>query len=573
MTKKQLTLNFDTVGEALVELLRLRGIDYIFGGAPTSMMEALAKQSSQSETSLHGVVTPHEQTAVAMAHGYYAATQRPQAVYLYSIVGTANGLGGIINAARARIPMIIISARSPISERRGVPGARDIHVQWAQESFDQAAMVREYVKWDYEVRQPEQVADVLDRALEVAMAEPRGPVYISVPRDVLAAPLQGLTINEPSRRQFHPRLTPDPAALDAAAELLAQAKAPVIVTAETGITAANREALGRLGLAGGIGVLEASPVYSNLSPDHPCHLGYVFASQVNPSLEQADVILALECDVPWFTARVNIPPSTRVIQAGVDPLYQHLPMRNFPCDVALIGHADVILNGLADRVEKQVPDSTRQARLEQHQARRATESQALDEAVRKDSERQDISAAWANHALAQLVDDDVILVNEYPVDLRIVQPQGAGSYFGPSHAGGLGWGMAAALGIQAAKPDATVICAVGDGSYHFSSPLSCHEVAASENLPILTVVFNNGGWNEVRKSVLSTHPDGHAAKAPVIPLTTFGSQARFEAVVEAFGGFGARVTDPQQLLPTLREALRVVREERRQALVNIAISA
>ncbi len=570
---KPITLNFDTVGEALAELLRLRGVNYIFGGAPTSMLEAIAKQHAGEHSGLHGVVTPHEQTAVAMAHGYYAATLQPQAVYLYSIVGTANGLGGIINAARARIPMIIIAARSPISEQRGVPGARDIHVQWAQESFDQASMVREYVKWDYEIRQPEQVAAVLDRALEVAMAEPRGPVYISVPRDVLATPVQGLTIDEPSRRKAYPRLTPDPAALDAAAELLAKAKSPVIVTAETGITAANREALARLGLAGGIGVLEASPVYSNLAPDHPCHLGYIFASQVNPDLEQADVILALECDVPWFTARVSVPPSTRVIQAGVDPLYQRLPMRNFPCDVALIGHADVILHGLADRVETQVPDTTRQARLEQHQARRASESRALNETVKKDSKRSDISAVWANHVLAQLLNDDVILVNEYPVDLRLVQPQGAGTYFGPSHAGGLGWGMAAALGIQAAKPNATVICALGDGAYHYSSPLSCHEVAATENLPILTVVFNNGGWNEVRKSVLSTHPDGHAAKAPVIPLTTFGSQARFEDVVEAFGGFGASVEDSQQLLPTLREALRVVREERRQALVNIAVSA
>ncbi|MGE4336289.1 MAG: thiamine pyrophosphate-binding protein, partial [Pigmentiphaga sp.] len=96
----QVTLNVENVGEAIAELLHLRGIDRIFGGAPTSMLEAMAKREAEGKPTLRGVVTPHEQTAVAMAHGYYAATGRPQAVYLYSTVGTANGLGGIINAAR-----------------------------------------------------------------------------------------------------------------------------------------------------------------------------------------------------------------------------------------------------------------------------------------------------------------------------------------------------------------------------------------------------------------------------------------------------------------------------------------
>ena len=561
----------ETVGEAIVEFLRARKVECIFGGAPTSMIEALAKSQLSKEVSLRGIITPHEQCAVAMAHGYYAASGRPQAVYLYSTVGTANGLGGIINASRARIPMIIIAARSPISERRGVPGSRDIHVQWSQESFDQAAMVREFVKWDYEIRQPGQVASVMERAYEVALAEPCGPVYISVPRDVLAAPLVDFPATLPAQRITAARIIPDPSLLDVAADLIVNARNPIIVTSEAGRTAGGRTELARLSHAGAIGVLEASPVYSNLDPKHPCHLGYVFASQVSPELELADVILVVESDVPWFTARVTVPASAKVIQLGVDPFYQSLPMRGFPCDVPLIGHAESGLRELSTRITNRIPQDVLTTRLNAHRARREQRAEDLAKTIKRDAKLTEITSIWANHCLGQLLDNDTIVVNEYPVDLRIVHPSGPGSYYGPSHAGGLGWGLGAALGVKMAQPEKTVVCALGDGAYYYCVPTSCHHISAAEQLPMLTVVFNNGGWNEVRKSVISTHPDGFAAKANEVPMTQFGVQARLEDIVSSFGGYGVAVNSPENLASTLREALRVVREEGRQALVNIRV--
>ncbi|MHC3939054.1 thiamine pyrophosphate-requiring protein [Paenochrobactrum sp. BZR 201-1] len=559
----------ETVGDAIVQILQLRGVNCLFGGAPTSMIEALANPDNVNENSIRGIVTPHEQTSVAMAHGYYAATGRPQAVYLYSTVGTANGLNGIINASRAHIPMIVIAARSPIAEQRGIAGARDIHVQWSQESFDQASMLREYVKWDYEIRQPDQVVSVMERAFEVATAEPCGPVYISVPRDVLAAPLQSIAVDTPSRRITKTRVIADPEMLDAAADLLASAKHPIIITSEAGRTEGGRNALAELSETGGFGVLEASPVYSNLAPEHPCHLGYIFASQVSPDLEKADVILVVDSDVPWFTARVNIPKSTRVIQLGIDPFYQQLPMRGFPCDVPLIGHTEYSLNELTSRLKTRINNETRKERISSHQMRRNHQSNQLKDAIAKDEKLTAITPLWANHCISQLISSESIIVNEYPADLRILQPQGSNSYFGPSHAGGLGWGLAAALGIKVAKPDSEIICTLGDGAYYYCAPTSCHEVAAAENLPLLIIVFNNGGWNEVKKSVISTHPGGHAARANSVPLTSFGYRADFEKIVTAFGGYGAKVEKADELQSVLHEAMRVVREEKRQALVNI----
>ncbi|HLT27466.1 MAG TPA: thiamine pyrophosphate-requiring protein [Zeimonas sp.] len=567
MTRK--TLAVETVGEAILELLHLRGVKYLFGGAPTSMLEAVAKKNARREETLRGVITPHEQTAVAMAHGYHVATGELQAVYLYSTVGTANAVGGIINASRARIPMILIAARSPVSERPGVPGARDIHVQWAQESFDQGALVREYVKWDYELRTADQLEAVIDRAIEVATAEPRGPVYLSVPRDLLAQRIDSISVDVPSRRVVRARCQPDPDRLVEAAELLARARKPVVITSEIGRDETAREALVALAEAGGFGVLEASPVYANFPPSHSCHLGYVFASQARPELAEADVVLVVESDVPWFESRVPMPSSTRVIQLGVEPFYQRYPMRGFRCDVPLVADPASALRELARLVAARIEPQEAARRMEAHRQRRRIDRAVLAQAIDEDSRKEDITFLWASECVARLLSDDTVLVNEYPVDLRVAAPERPGSYFGPSHAGGLGWAFAAALGVRAARPTSTVVCTLGDGSYHYSVPTSCHHVAAAEQLPLLVVVFDNGGWNEVRKSVLSVHPDGWAARQDPMPLVAFPQETRYHAIAEAFGGYGVTVRSSAQLPAALENAMKIVREEGRQALVHV----
>ena len=142
----------DTTAEAYLTLLADRGVDYLFGNAGTdfaSVIEALSKAQLGEAKAPTPVTVPHENVAVAMAHGYFLATGRPQAVMLHVTVGTANGVCGIMNAARERIPMLFTAGRTPLTEE-GLPGARSIFIHWAQELFDQAGMVRELVKWDYE---------------------------------------------------------------------------------------------------------------------------------------------------------------------------------------------------------------------------------------------------------------------------------------------------------------------------------------------------------------------------------------------------------------------------------------
>ena len=200
-----------------------------FGNAGTdfaSIIEALSKAQLGEATAPMPVTVPHENVAVSMAHGYYLMTGKPQAVMLHVSVGTANGICGILNAARDRVPMLFSAGRTPINED-GPFGARSIYIHWAQEMFDQAGMVREIVKWDYELRNVRQIETIVDRALTLCMTEPRGPVYLTLPREVLAEKPGDFAFQSPSRMRAATMPAPDAAAIDQAADWLSKAEKPL----------------------------------------------------------------------------------------------------------------------------------------------------------------------------------------------------------------------------------------------------------------------------------------------------------------------------------------------------------
>ena len=193
----------ESVAEAYLELLASRGIDYFFGNGGTDfapIIEAYAKRQVQELPSPHPIPVPHEVTAVSMAHGYTMITGRPQVVMVHTVPGTANAIGGIVNAARSNVPMLFSAGRTPITEG-DARGSRDGSIHWAQESFDQAAMVREWVKWDYELRHGADLESLVDRAFAIAESPPAGPVYLTLPREVLAEEIDGLSYRDGSRQQ------------------------------------------------------------------------------------------------------------------------------------------------------------------------------------------------------------------------------------------------------------------------------------------------------------------------------------------------------------------------------------
>ena len=307
-----------SVAEVYLRRLRDAGIHklYVNGGTDFApLIEAYARMDAlELDVFPQPVVAAHENLAMGMAHGAYLVTGQPQAVMFHVNVGTANAACAAINAATERVPLLITAGRTPILEE-GRLGARNVRVSWAQEMYDQAALVRESTKWEYELRDPAQVDEVVTRALTMALTEPRGPVYLTLPREVLAAPAV-----ESPLVPFRPAAGvptaahPDPRAVDLLADRLVAARLPVITSLASGADPATVPLLAELCERFAVGYVEEQARYLNLPHDHPCHLGFAMATV----LADADVLCCLESDVPWVPEFGSPDPAAFVVQCGLD---------------------------------------------------------------------------------------------------------------------------------------------------------------------------------------------------------------------------------------------------------------
>lgn len=564
------TFKPETAADAWLGLLAARGIEYLFANGGTDfapVVEAYAKGKKLGWRLPEIVIVPHENMGVAMAHGYAMVTGRPQAMMVHVGVGTANSLNGLINASRQNVPILFTAGRTPITESGVVPAARNNYIHWAQEHFDQGGMVREFVKWDYELRHAEQVETVIDRALAIAKSEPQGPVYVTLPREVLASGFSGAF----SETSTIARATPpaaDSEVLAEAAKALADSKHPLLITASGGRTAESAHAIEQLAQNLAVPVVHYRPRHLGLSTEHPMHCGW----DPHTLLREADVVLVVECDVPWIPKEGQPKAQAKVIHIGPDPLFASYPLRGFRANIALTGAVAPTLQALWRAAQKEAVS------LKQIEDRRRTVALMADE-IRKrgragtEPTPATITGKWLSACVNKLLDDNTLLVNEYPTVLEEMVITGPGRYFGNPSAGGLGWGMGAALGAKLACLDKTVICAVGDGAYMFGNPTAVHYVSEAMRLPVLFVIANNARWAAVHRSTLSAYPKGHASEMKAPPFATLEPSPRFEHVVQASRGHGERVTEPDQLMPALERALKVVKEERRQAVVNVCLEA
>ena len=557
----------EAVAETFLALLKQKGVDYLFINSGTDsapVAEAFARQPLSRLEFPTPIIGTHENLVVGMAHGYIMVTGQAQAVMVHVSVGAANAVCGVMNAKRDEIPMLFMAGRTPLYEK-GPLGARSGAIHWAQEMYDQAGMLRELVKWDYELRSGLNIEDVLDRALMTAEAAPAGPVYLTLPREVLSAP------SEPHVVEARPlvptsRAAPDPDAVRRLAEMIDAAECPLLVTSASGRDPATVAPLGALCARFGIGIVEAKSRYVCAAADHPYHLG----QSVHPYLGDADLLICLETEVPWLPETREPRPETRIAHVGVDPLFLDYPLRSFRGELFVTSSAGQLLGPLTKALTAIVDEK----RLGGRAARMASLAEGRRERRRKrlapllDQPR--MTKDWLNHCLNEALPDDAIVVNEYWVDREIFDARTAGSFYMHSPAAGLGWGMPAAIGAALAAPDRTVVCTLGDGAYLFGNPASCHQAIAMHETPLLTILCNNACWGAVQTSTIGVFPQGHAARGPKpAPLSDLRPVPDFEKYVEASGGYGERIEDPAAVPDAIRRAIRMVRDERRQVLLNI----
>lgn len=559
-----------TAGGALLERLKQVGVDYVFANAGTDfppLIEAIASAQLDGRASAmpEALVIPHEHAAMGMAYGYYLASGKAQAVIAHTNVGLANCVIGGINAAAERIPVLLFSGRTPITER-GRFGSRSIPIGWGQEMRDQAQLVRELVKWDYELRFPEQVVELVDRMHAIAMSTPPGPVYMSLPREVLAQACPGAEIER--EITMRPAVAgPQRSQIDEVARLIAAAERPVIFAQHGPRTDAGFKRLTQLVERFAIPVVQYWATELAIPTMHPMWAGI----DPEPWLSEADLVIVLDSLVPWAPESQRPAPGAIVVQIGPDPLMSRFPVRNFEAHIALVGSVDDVLVELGDRLVASKRTGAKRRKLVQDR------NVAIRSRIRASAEagcRAPMTKDWISHCVSEAVKQraNATVLTELGAPLAPLELSRREAWYEAPHSGGLGWGFPTALGIQLADRDRLVIATMGDGSYMFANPTACHLVAEAHRLPVLTLVCNNTEWGAVRRSVNAMYPQGAAARSNLMPLTALTPSPDFCKVASASRCWAERVENGRDLPAALQRAIDHIERTRTQALLDVAIA-
>ena len=544
------------------------GVECLFMNPGTDtipIQEALSKLEQLGEPVPRTVLCLFELVALAAAHGYYQATGRPQAVLVHVDVGTQN-LGGMLhNAQRGRAAVLIAAGRTPYTTDSSQRGTRDTYIHWLQEQFDQHGIVRNFVKWDYELRRPEQMGEVIARALQIAASDPPGPVYLTLPREVLMTEVG--EVKQPAPALTAPaRLgAGDPDALRDVAQHLVRSERPVVLTSTSGRTRQGFEALVKLATLLALPVVERRE-RTNFPTSHPLHQGFL----PGPFVETADVILVVDSDVPYIPTQVTPRSDATIVQIDVDPIKERIPLWSFPLTSAIradsaralelvAGYAaELLTDGDKARIETRRAELT--ARHNERRAARKASAQAMQTT-------RPLTAEWLGYCIGQLQREapECVFVDEsltsHGAVWNHVDTDEPGTMFG-SGGSSLGWGLGAALGIKLARPDRPVVLVVGDGSFIFGEPLAVIWASHMNQAPILAIVFNNGAYNANKAPLISAYPKGYSVQGRHFVGTDLAPSPRYDLLAAVVGAVGERVEDPAEVLPALRRGLDKVRAGR-----------
>ncbi|HTR86851.1 MAG TPA: thiamine pyrophosphate-requiring protein [Reyranella sp.] len=544
------------------------GFDYLFcnfGTDHAPLIEAMANFRREGRELPATILCPHENTAVHMAAGYAIATGRGQGVMVHVDAGTANSAMALHNLCRARIPVMLMAGKAPFTTRGELLGTRDTYVHFVQEPFDQASVVRPYTKWEYNLPSGVIAKEALRRAHTVMESDPKGPVYMTFPRETLTE-----TFSEGSVRSYPAERFGavgargvDAAAVEAIADKLLKAEHPLLITAYAGRNHATVKVLDELARFAGIRVIEFNPLYVSLPHDHPCHGGFTPAK----ALGEADVGLLIDVDVPWIPSDMPENPATWWAHVDVDAEKRNFPMWTFPGNLRLQGDSHRVLSDLL-AVLKSKSDAAFRSRAGSRVERLAAEGEARRELAARNAANRGTAGQINPHhvcaTLAKALDPSAIVLNEAirngPVVFQQMPRTEAGTLVGLA-GGGLGFSGGMALGLKLAQPERTVVQVVGDGTFYFSNPQSTLAVGRQYKLPVLTVVLDNTGWAAVKEATLRVYPDGDA-KAAADYGALLAPDMDFAKVAEAAGAHGELVSDPDAVEGAVARCLAALKEGR-----------
>ena len=437
-----------STSSAFLEALAEAGIRYMFanlGSDHPGLIEALAQARAEERRAElpELIVCPHEIVALSAAHAYAAVSGQPQAVLVHVDSGTQNLGGAVNNAARGRVPVLIFAGAAPYTIEGELPGSRNEFIHWIQDVHDQRGILRNYTKYDNEIRTGRNVKQLVHRALQIARSEPAGPVYLVGPREVMEEQIEPQVADPAQYSPVAPAaLSPEVTAEIATA--LARARRPLIVTGYLGRdTAAVAELVALCDLLA-IPVIESAPHHMNCPADHPMHSGYQWTTKdQDPVLAEADVILAIDSDVPWIHVTSKPAPDAEIYCVDIDPLKSQMPMWHIPARRFAAANSRLALGQIAtfvrenNLVDAALVDERRTEATARHDRQRAERD------LREQPEAGTITPQYLTACVRDaLAGEDALFLSEAITNFEVVaehlRASRPGSLIG-SGGGSLGW--------------------------------------------------------------------------------------------------------------------------------------
>ena len=552
--------NQRTAAQAYLEVAAAHGVEYIFGLPGTSGQEFIGTIADQERVRF--ILALHETCVVSMADGHARVTGRPSLAQVSTLPGSANAVGALYDAFRDRSPVIVTSTN--VDTR--IAG-RDSHT----EGKDLVELTKQFTKWSAEVHRSDRIPEFLNRAFKVAATPPTGPVYLSLPSNLLGEAI-GIANPPVERSRIVPRIAGDPEALADAARLLAEAKRPLIVAGSGVAQAGAIEELVKLAeMVAAPVVME--PRYSFLSFP-TSHLQSFQIAERQPSFNlpvwgEPDLILAIGCRLIReyrYLPEPVMKPETRCIHIEEDPWEIG---KVFPVDVGIIADAKSALRSLIEIFPKFA--TTANGRSERLECIRKAKDQVnadRENRVKQGWDATPINAARLARAMDKLLEKDTLIVNESPTSKDILmanfQFSSGRAYFSNSSGGFLGWGLGAAIGAKLASPHRRVVACLGDGSTMFG--LQGLWTLAKYRVPLIVIVFNNRAYMAVKNQFRGSQE--RIRMAAEMGAELVGPDLNFARLADTFGIFGQRVEQPDALEPAIKKAM----EQNGPAVVDVVIS-
>jgi benzoylformate decarboxylase len=485
---------------AFLDLLKQEGVEIVFGNPGTTelpLMDAFAV-----EHDIRYILGLQEAALMAMADGYAQASGKLAVLNLHVAPGLGNAMGMLYDAQKAGAPILLTTGQQDMDYAVTEP------ILWA----DLPTLARPFVKWATEVHRVADLPRLVHRAVKTALAPPTGPVFLSLPGDILKDEAE-IDMLAPTR--IAPRVRGDAAAVAAAAAVLAEAKHPVILA---GDAVAQSRALAELVE---LAELLGAPVYAEFVPStasfpssHPLFRGATARSQaaVREALEAHDVVFSAGADMFTWSLPSKIEPlpaGARLIHLDTDPWEIG---KNYPAEVAILGDPKATLPELTAAIRDKMTSAGRGAardRLKTASDATLAAREALRAKARSLASQTPVQALSLLNAIGDMLPRDAVVIEETlssaPGIRSLIRSDDAQSYFG-LRGGGIGWGLPAAIGAKLALPDRPVVGLIGDGSAMYT--IQALWTAAHYRIPVTIVILNNTSYRILKQRLHAFR--GHA---------------------------------------------------------------